>query len=105
MSLISGLVKQKIDSIYSITRDAYGDKTFKVEFSSVPCRWQEKIQQVLDKDGEEKKASVEVWVFPRYSSIQHDWKITKGSEDYYVISIENKYGLGGNLDHVKLFLI
>jgi hypothetical protein len=105
MSLISGLVKQKIDYIYSITRDAYGDKTLTLEYQSIPCRWQEKIQQVIDKDGEEKKSSVEVWIYPKYSSIQHDWQITKDSEDYFVVSIEKKYDLGGNLDHIKLFLV
>lgn len=105
MSIASGFFRQTIDNIYSIARDKYGDKTATEEYNTVPCRWQEKIQQVIDKNGEEKKSRVEVWVSSDYSSISHDWKITRNSEDYYVISIENRVNLDGNVDHIKLFLV
>lgn len=105
MSLVDGLLQQNIDYIYSVARDKYGDKTFTEKYNTVKCRWQEKIQQVVDQNGEQKLSSVEVWVLPKYDTIKHDWKITKDSEDYYILAIGKKVDLGGNLDHIKLFLV
>jgi len=105
MSLMDGYLNQMIDHIYSVTRNRYGDATFKIEYSDVPCRWVKKVTQVLGPNNEEVLSRVVVWLPLEYESIKHDWKITKDSEDYYVLSSESKVDLDGNVDHVKLFLV
>ena len=104
-SLVAGLMKQRIDYIYSISADKRGDKTSTLQHQDVQCRWVERINKVVNSKGEEVQSVVEVWLLPRYTDIRHNWKITKDDEDYYIVAIENKRNLGGNLDHIKLYLV
>ena len=102
---MDGYFNQMIDHIYSITRNKYGDRAATEEYSDVPCRWVRKITQVMGPTGEIVLSRVAVWLPLEYESIQHDWKIIKDSEDYYVLSTESKVDLDGNVDHIKLFLV
>jgi len=105
MGLLEGYFNQMIDHIYSATKNKYGDATFKIEYSDVPCRWVEKITQVLGPNNEIALSRVEVWLPSEYASVKHDWKIIKDLENYYVLSTESKVDLDGNVDHIKLFLV
>jgi hypothetical protein len=103
MSLITGLTKQKIDTISSVTEDGYGDKAKATVYSSVPCRWQEEEGRIYDQYLQLKDYSVEVWLPPNYT-IYYNYIITKDSVDYTIIKIARKYDLAGNLDHIKVYL-
>lgn len=105
MTLLSGLANQTIDSVSSIAQDRYGDDTETVEFTNVPCRWQQSVQKIVGAEAEDIVSYVQVWVFPDHTTIAEGWKVTKGSETYTVSQREPRFDLAGNLDHVKLFLV
>lgn len=105
MSLISGLTNHSINTIYSVTTNGYGDVTKIVAYTSVPCRWQERIQKILTEANEEIISKIEVWLLPEYNDILINYQIVKDSETYMIIAKEKKYGLNGELDHIKLYLI
>lgn len=104
MSIIDGLLNQKIDFIYDTTQDVYGDKTTEEIFSAVRCRWQEKINRVLNKENEEVATTIEVWLTNRYSTISYDWQFKKDGTTYVIQQYAKKYGLDGALDHIKVYL-
>lgn len=104
MSLVSNLLNQKIDYIYSVSKNRYSDTTRTEQYTNVSCRWQEKVIVVTDKKGEEKEYVVEVWLLPSYSDIEEGWEISNNSETYIVGAVGKMYDLAGNMDHIKLFL-
>jgi len=104
MSLVSGLVNQTITSISSTVDNGYGDSVASVMYSSVPCRWQEKIGLILDKNNEEKQYRVEVWLTPDYT-VRINYEVVYNNETYVVIGTEKRYGIAGNWDHTKLYLV
>ena len=105
MSIIEGLLNQKIDYIYSVTRDGYGDVTRSEIYNSVPCRWQETLNRVLNIDGEEVTTTIEVWLPPAYSDIAFTWEFKKDGLIHGLINYSKKYGLDGALDHIKVYMI
>ena len=104
MSLVAGLLNQTIDTIYSTTKNGYGDLTKIVVYTDVPCRWQEKVTNVINPKGEIVESRVNVWLMPSYT-INEDYEIYKGSATYKVIAKEICYDLSGNADHIKLYLV
>ena len=105
MSLIPGLTNQIIDTIYSVTTNGYGDATRTVVYTNTSCRWQERIQKILAETNEEVISKVEVWLLPKYNDILTNYQVVKDSETYMIVAKEKRYGLNGELDHIKLYLV
>ena len=103
MSLISGATNQTIDYIYSISRTKTGDKSRTLLYSNVPCRWEERTTIVKLPNNEEKTTKALAWLLPNYS-VTENYEIVKDSETYTVVSVEKRYGLGGNHDHTRVAL-
>ena len=103
MSLILPLLNQTIDTIYSTTTDGYGDVTTTTLYSSISCRWQEKVGVIVDNQAVERRYSVEACVSPDYT-ILDSYRIKKGTEIYIIVAIEKAYDLDGKHDHTKLYL-
>lgn len=103
MGLVAGLLNQTINRIYSVSIDGYSDTSTTLVYSDVACRWQERIDKVLDSNGEEVTTTVDVWL-DENKTIEYDYQIKKGSEVYRVVAREYRYNLSGNIDHVRLWL-
>lgn len=106
MSLVHGMLNQTVASICSVTIDGYGDATKSVVHTSVPCRWQEKRDQITTSEGEVVMYRTEMWVDDEIT-IEEDFRITKDTADsdiYIVVGYEKRYGLDGKHDHTKVFL-
>lgn len=105
MSLVAGLLNQSIDMLSSVTTDGWGDITKVSKYSDVPCRWEPVQGTVLTRENEEVIYQVAVWFDNNISDIDYDWIITKSGRDYRILSIQNEYDLGGDLDHILVFLV
>ena len=76
MSLVSGLLNQIVDNIYSVTTDGYGDKTTTTLYSNVSCRWEENVEQEVTIGGELIKYDIKMWVLPEIS-VKEGYRISK----------------------------
>ena len=103
MSLIAGLCNQNITSISSATVDGYGDETFTVKYSDVPCRWEDAVGQVVSGTSELVVYEIIAYIFPNYE-IEYNYEIIKDDVKYRILAFENKRGLGGKVDHIKVYL-
>ena len=103
MSIASGTFNNIITTISSVAKNAWGDKTKTSVYSNVRCRWEDRIGRTLGPDSELRDYTIEAWIGNNYT-IQYDYIFTKGGKDYYVIAMEHRYDLAGNLDHTKVFL-
>ncbi len=104
MSLISGLLNQKVDYIKSTTVDGYGDVSSTIVYRDVPCRWVNKISVILNKEAQLIQSRAQIWILPKYS-VSSTYEIVKGSETYKIVGIEEKYNLSGVHDHTKIYLV
>jgi hypothetical protein len=104
MSLISGLTNQTIDSISSVSRNAYNKETKTEVYSSVPCRWQHAVDRNQSSISEKLDYDIVAWLEPDYS-IESSYIITKDEKDYKIVKINEHYDLSGELDHISLFLV
>ena len=104
MSLIAGLCNQTITSISSATVDGYGDETFTVKYNDVPCRWEEAIEQVVTAVGEVRTYIIVAYLLPGYS-LEYNYEVLKDSEKYRILAFENKRGIDGKVDHIKVYLV
>ena len=104
MSLFSFTFNQIISTIYSVTRNVYGDSTQTEVYSDVPCRWQEKQETIVDKDKKILEVTASAWIDSGYT-IKYDYEVVKDSEMYKVVGIEKRYDIEGNIDHIKLYLV
>ena len=105
MSLVDGLLNQKIDSIVSVTKDGYGDETQTTVFTKVPCRWQNTVETITTRDNETVTTTAKVWLFPSYNSILYSYQIVQDSITYNIKLIKNVVDLDGNLDHIVVYLV
>ena len=103
MSIIASLMNHQIDYVYSTAKDGWSTITQTVVYSSVPCRWIEKVGKVIDVNKEEKTYTVEVWTTPSYT-IEYGYEFYKDEETYKVIGFEKKYDVVGTWDHTKVYL-
>ena len=103
MSIIASLMGQTIDYIYSCSKDGWSTVTQTVVYSSVPCRWIEKIGKVIDQNREEKTYTVETWLTPEYA-ISYGYEFSVNNVTYKIVGIEKKYDIVGTWDHTKVFL-
>ncbi len=78
MSLVAGLLNQTISSIYSTTKNGYGDVTRTELYTDVPCRWQEKVNRVINPKGEIVESRIDVWLLPSYT-VNEDYEVVKSS--------------------------
>ena len=104
MSLVAGLLNQTISSIYSTTKNGYGDVTRTELYTDVPCRWQEKVNRVINPKGEIVESRIDVWLLPSYT-VNEDYEVVKSSATYKVVAKEIRYDLAGNADHLRLYLV
>jgi hypothetical protein len=103
MSLISALVNQKIDYIYSVSLDKYSDRTKTQVYKDVPCRWETSFKRSITVGSDKLIYYTIAWILPSYS-IAKDYIIEKDGEDYEIALIQYKYDMTGKLDHYKVFL-
>jgi len=104
MSLVAGLVNQTVDSISSTTENGYGDLSETTVYTSVPCRWWESAGRVYDETMNLRDYKIEMWLLPSYP-IYYNYIVTKDSESYKIVKIENRVDLAGQLDHIKVYLV
>lgn len=105
MSLVDGLLNQTVDTIYSVSKDRYGDVTKSSEYTNEKCRWQNKIGRLVNTQGEDINYEVEVWLSKEHTDIRNDWRVVKDSKEYQVKAYAHLHDLMGNLDHIKLYLV
>jgi hypothetical protein len=107
-SIISDLLTHTITTISSITVDGYGTKTKTTVYTDVKCRWVDKYQNVLDREGNEVVSRAEVWLHDSHkgetTTITPEYILTFGGTDYTIIAVQNNYDLLGARHHIKLFL-
>ena len=103
MSLVSGLLNQIVDNIYSVTTDGYGDKTTTTLYSDVSCRWEENVEQEVTIGGELIKYDIKMWVLPEIS-VKEGYRVSKNSKTYVVVKTAKKYDINGICDHVEIYL-
>lgn len=104
MSIVAGMLRQTIDKISSVTRDAYGDEVKETVWENVPCRFEIATLRTVGGNIERLSYSARAWLYSDYSSIAKDYIITKDDEDYKISDIEKHYNLEGELDHIVLVL-
>ncbi len=104
MSLISGLLNQKVDYIKSTSVDGYGDVSATIVYRDVPCRWVNRISVIAGKEAKLRQSRAEIWLLPKYS-ISSDYEIVKDNETYKIVGVEEKYNLHGVHDHTKVYLV
>ena len=104
MSLLSAFFNQKIGTICTISRNEYGDKVLSAIYTNVPCRWQETNRTVMQSESEIKRIRADVWLNDSYSSITENYIFIKDGKQYKVYSVELRYNLDGNIDHVRVEL-
>lgn len=103
MSLVTGLMNQTIDTISSVSRNAYNKETLTTVYSDVPCRWQESTIRKQANIAETLDFSIIVWLEPDYT-IESSYIVTKDSKNYKIKRINKHYDLAGVLDHISLYL-
>ena len=104
MSLVDGLLHQCIGTICSVTTDEYLAETETVVYSSVPCRWEEKIGRTVGPTGDVVEYSNMVFILPSYD-VEWEYKIIKGGIDYKVVARDTLTDLFGDRDHTVLYLV
>ena len=104
MSILEGLLGQSIDSICSTKTNGYGDTTQIIKYTSVPCRWQNITERIVNSINEEVTATIKIWLLPVYSDFLYSYQIVQNSKTYNIQLIKSVYDLDGNLDHIKMFL-
>jgi len=104
MSLVSGLVNQKIDTISALSKDGYGDDTATTVWTNIPCRWQTTVKHITNSNNEEVLSTIKVFLLPEYSAITYGYQITRDSVTYKVQLIKHNVDLDGVLDHIVLYL-
>ena len=103
MSIIAPLLKQTITSISSVSQDGYGDETYTVIYSDVPCRWQEEITQEVLATGQVVTYLIKAFLLPDYD-VKENFRVIKDSKNYTIRKIDHKYDIPGNKDHLEVFL-
>jgi len=104
VSLLDGLANQTIDTISSVTRDAYSKETLTTVYLNVPCRWQESTVRSQSILSEKLDYDIIAWIAPTYT-ILSSYIVTKDSENYKIVKIRKHYDLAGTLDHISLLLV
>lgn len=102
MSLVAGLINQEIEYVYSIARSRSADKTRTEVYKNVPCRWQQKNNIILTRDGEELMSTVDVWVLPIYD-IKKNYELIFGGKTYVVIAVQKRYDIGGSHNYTRIW--
>lgn len=106
--MIADLLNQTVTTIYSTSRDGYGTVTRTTVYSNVDCRWEEKFQMVLNKEGNEVMAQIECWLPTQIegtnTSVQTDYVFLFGGTEYKVLAYSNHYNIRGAREYVKVFL-
>lgn len=106
--MIADLLKQTVTTISSVSRDGYGTITTTPVYSNVECRWEEKFQLVLNKEGNEVMAQIECWLPTQIegsaTSIDTDYVFLFGGAEYTVLAYSNNYNIRGQREYVKAYL-
>lgn len=103
------MLNQEITTIYSTSRDGYGEVTKTSVYENVKCRWQERNELVLSKSGQEQLSRAQAWLPDNIDgsdiTILIDYVILFSAIEYQVIAVTNHYNILGEREYIKLFLI
>ena len=103
MSLISGMINNIVDNIYSVRKDKYNDIIKTVVYSNVKCRFRKSTRRSLTTDSDKLIYNAKMYILPSYT-LQEDYIVEKDGEMYTVARIQEKRGLSGNLDFYEVYL-
>jgi len=104
MSIVSGTFNQTLTSVSrKKSKDTYGDTTASVMYSNVKCRWNERNGKVVSENMEIIDYTIDAWVEGTYT-IAYNYEVVYDGKTYKVVAFENKRGLSGSIDHVRLYL-
>lgn len=101
MSIVEGLLNQNITSISKVTEDGYGDNTYTVVYTDVPCRFQEIVEHKISPTGETIIYNAKVFFYPDIN-IREEYKIIYNSKTYTVAKVGYKFDLNGNKSHIEV---
>jgi hypothetical protein len=108
LSIVTDLLNQTITSISSVSRDGWGDITKTAYYTNIKCRWQERFNQVINKEGQEVLAKIEVWLPTEHEgteiSIAIDYIFLYNNNEYTVLAYSDKYNMSGEREYIKVFL-
>ncbi|MBU0958538.1 MAG: hypothetical protein KKB31_01205 [Nanoarchaeota archaeon] len=102
-SIIAPLLNQTIDYVKKISVDGYGDETYTVIYSDVPCRWQEEITQEILINGQVVTYTIKAFLLPNYD-LKENFRVIKDSKNYTIRKIDHKYDISGTKDHLEAYL-
>ena len=105
MGIVDNFMNQTIDTISSVTRDAYNKETLTTVYSDVKCRWQKSKMKSISALSDTLEYRVIVWIPSDYTDITTSHIVTQDSEKYKIVNIENEVNLEGELDHIVLYLV
>lgn len=100
---ISSYLNQKATRKAQTSVDQFGKVTTD-SGTDFKCRAQGSKSKVINADGQEVTADLEMWVSPNQSMNTND-KITFESKNYSVAKIEDKRNISGRTNHKKLLLL
>lgn len=100
---ISSYLNQKATRKAQTSVDQFGKVTTDAG-TDFKCRAQGSKSKVINADGQEVTADLEMWVGPNQSMNTND-KITFESKNYSVAKIEDKRNISGRTNHKKLLLL
>ena len=103
MSIIASLMNHTITSISKSSVDGYGDETYTVIYSDVPCRWQEEITQEILPTGQVVTYTIKAFLLPNYD-LKENFRVIKDSKNFTIRKINPKYDISGQKDHLEVFL-
>ena len=103
MSLVEGLLNQRLTSISKPTVDGYGDKTYTIVYTDTPCRWEETIEYDVLPNGDTIIYTVRMFLFPDLD-IKKGYRVIRNSKNYTVQKYDLKVDLSGNDDHWEVWL-
>jgi len=103
MSIVTGLLNQSIDTIYSISQDGYGDVTETTLYTDTSCRWQDIFEQEVLATGKTITYNVKVWLFPDVV-VREGYRFVKDNKTYTAKKLNMKYDLDGNKSHWEVYL-
>lgn len=103
MSLVSGLLNQTLTSISKVTEDGYGDNTYTVTYTDIPCKFIEGVEHKISPTGETIIYNAKLFLYSNII-IKEEYRVVYNSKTYTVQKVGMKYDLDGNQSHIECYL-
>ena len=100
---IDALIKDKIASVLTPTRDVYGDLTHVVSATNIECKFNDEPLLQYSLVGFVEIAKATAWV-NNAATIDEGYEIVHNNKRYEVISVEKEISLGGLDNHKRVLL-